>query len=335
MFWQKGCIVTGSIVKLMPKTTLIYNPLAGPADLASTIKLVADIWQARGWETRIQPTQAPGHATELARQAAVSGYDLVFAVGGDGTLGEVANGLVGTDTAMAPLPAGTGNSFAKELQMKLPRPWARHNLLETAVSLANGRIHHMDLGYTHLGDGNGRYWLLWAGTGADGFLVDQLEPRPKWSKKLGMVGYFIEGLSVAPKFPEMKAAVNIDGQVYENHFTLILISNCRLYAGGAIQLSPQAALDDGQFEVWLFCGRGVGQTLWQLLQAKRGIPHDAFMVNGRNITITTTPTFPCQTDGDRAGHTPLHCEIKPRALRLLVPDTAPIDLFNQPGQPLA
>lgn len=296
---------------------------------------MADTWQARGWETTIQPTQAAGHAAKLARQAAVSGHELVFAIGGDGTLGEVANGLVDTETAMAPLPAGTANSFAKELQMALPNWLNRNKLLQTADSLANGRIHHMDLGYTYQPGGNGRYWLLWAGTGADGYLVDQLEPRPKWSKLLGIFGYFIQGLSVAPRFPPMKATVTIDGVAFEDFFTLILVSNCRRYAGGELLLSPHAKLDDGLFEIWLFRGQGAGQVMRQLFQAKLGRLRDATMIHGRYITIHTHPIFPCQTDGDKAGHTPLRCEIKPRALRLLVPDTASPDLFDQPGETLA
>jgi YegS/Rv2252/BmrU family lipid kinase len=292
---------------------------------------VADTWRARGWEAKIQPTKARGHATELARQAAAAGDDLVFAIGGDGTLGEVANGLAGTQTAMAPLPAGTANSFAKELHMLLPN-WLNHNkLLKTADSLANGRIHHMDLGYTYHPGGDGRYWLLWSGTGADGYLVDQLEPRPKWSKALGILGYFIQGLAVAPHFPAMKATVTIDDVVFEDYYTLILISNCRLYAGGEVMLSPNAKLDDGLFEVWLFHGKGPARVLQQIMRAKMGSLKDAKMINGRYISIYTDPIFPCQMDGDKAGYTPLRCEIRPRALRLLVPDTASPDLFTQPG----
>ena len=270
----------------------------------------------------------------MARQAAVTGHDLVFAIGGDGTLGEVANGLVGTQTAMAPLPAGTANSFAKELQMPLPNWINRNKLLETAVSLANGRIHHMDLGYTYHPGGDGRYWLLWAGTGADGYLVDQLEPRPKWSKSLGIFGYFLQGLSVASGFPPMKATVTIDDSTFEDYFTLILVSNCRLYGGGEVVLSPKAQLDDGLFEIWLFKGQGPAQVMKQMVQAKMDRFPDATMVNGRYISIYTDPIFPCQTDGDKAGHTPLRCEIKPSALRLLVPDTAPPNLFGKPGEPL-
>ena len=145
--------------------------------------LVADLWQAQGWQVDIQPTQAAGHATTLAKQAVATGSQIVIAAGGDGTLGEVANGLAETETILAPLPVGTANSFARELNMPLPGFWGRHQLLKAADMLLNGRIQPIDLGYTTNSAGDGRYWLLWAGVGADGFLVENIEPRPKWSKK--------------------------------------------------------------------------------------------------------------------------------------------------------
>ncbi|HEX6385719.1 MAG TPA: diacylglycerol kinase family protein [Anaerolineae bacterium] len=302
------------------------------------MELVADIWRSRGWQVDIQPTRAPGHATELARQAADAGRTLVMAAGGDGTLGDVADGLVGTETIMAPLPVGTANSFGKELLM--PRPTLldkRHKLFQAASSLAAGRVHRVDLGFACDSQGRGRHWLLWAGAGADGFLVDELEPRPKWSKKLGSLGYFLQGLVVAPQFPHMMAHVSVDGRVFEDELLLVVISNCRLYAGGELVLSPQARMDDGLFEVWLFRGHGLSRILRYLVEARVGRHRSdpgVTLVHGRHITIQTDPVMPCQTDGERAGRTPLSCQIKPGALRLLVPETAPNDLFTEPGEAL-
>jgi diacylglycerol kinase (ATP) len=300
---------------------------------------------------------------ELSRLAAQAGHDLVLAAGGDGTLGEVANGLVYTNTIMAPLPVGTANSFARELQMPLPTPWQPNRLLLASDLLLSGQVQAMDLGFTHGPDvdakvepgglgkvkevdqrvdqrvkGNGRYWLLWTGTGADGFLVDEMEPRPKLYKKLGSVGYALQSLAIAPRYPGMQARVEVDGRSYQDSFTLVLLSNCRLYAGGRINLSPRARLDDGQFEVWLFHGQSVKDALlhaYQAWQQRHHAANNVTKINGRCITVASEPPMPCQTDGDKAGHTPFTCELKPRALRLLVPHGAPTDLFCHPGQPLS
>jgi diacylglycerol kinase (ATP) len=282
---------------------------------------------------------------ELAHLAARAGHDLVLAAGGDGTLGEVANGLAYTDTIMGPLPVGTANSFARELQLPLPTLWQPNRLLAASDLLLAGRVQQMDLGFTHGPDvdkdseanRNGRYWLLWTGTGADGFLVDEMEPRPKLYKKLGAVGYALQSLAIAPGFSGMQAEVAVDGRFYKDSFVLVLLSNCRLYAGGRINLSPRARLDDGQFEVWLFHGSSVKDTLYHAYQAwqqRHHIAPNVTKVNGRYITIHTDPPMPCQTDGEKAGYTPFTCELKPRALRLLAPRTASSDLFRYPGEPL-
>ena len=297
---------------------------------------LADFWRAQNWSVKVVATEAAGHATELAREAANAEHHVVFAVGGDGTLGEVTNGLAGSETALAPLPAGTANSFASELRMPRPNFFNKQKLMAANESLANGRLYQMDLGYTYDARGNGRYWLLWTGTGADGFLVDWVEPRSKFLRRFGRGGYVAKGLLALPRVPSMTAKVEIDGRFYEGNYLQILISNCRRY-GSVIDLSPQARLDDGLFEVWFLPGKHLPKLMQHLslsLLSKHQKYGDMQMVNGRSVKIHTTPALPCQTDGDISGQTPLMCEIKPSALRLLVPDTAPADLFNEPGRPL-
>lgn len=313
--------------------TIIYNPLAGPANIASTIERVAEFWHARGWSVDIQPTHYAGHAVALARQAAAKGRRLVLAAGGDGTLGEVANGLAHSDTIMGALPTGTGNSFGKELRMPRPNLIDHRALVEAAALLASGRVHRMDMGrFEH-----GKYWLLWTGTGVDSYVVDRMEPRSKWSKRLGPVGYAAEAISIAPRFPHMDAVVEVDGKRMEGTFLLVLVSNCRRFAGGEVLLHPRAKLDDGLFEVTLFRGSGGVQTLrllWQVWRGQHGANPDVSVITGKNVTVYTEPRMPLETDGDPAGHTPFTCHIEPAALKLLVPRSAPPGLFTGPGQPI-
>lgn len=319
------------------QATIIYNPLAGSANLSDVIEQVARFWRQLGWQVAVQPTRAAGHAVQIAQQAAAAGQRLVIAAGGDGTLGEVANGLAGTNTVMAPLPVGTANSFARELLMPRPSLINRQKLLVSAAKLAEGKVHAMDLGYSEDASGKGRHWLLWAGTGADGYLVDQLEPRSKTSKRLGRFGYLTQGLMVVPRLPKMTAKVTVDGGVFEDEFLLVLISNCRRYAGGELLISPNAKLDDGLFEVWMFRGGGMFdafQTFFQTRMERHHLDPAVTMVMGREIRVESNPIMPCQTDGDRAGPTPLNCVIKPGALQLLVPTTAPSNLFVKPGTSL-
>ena len=100
------------------RAELIYNAYAGRCVVRRELDAVIEYLGRNGWETSIHETQAPLEATELARRAATQGADVVIAAGGDGTVNEVASGLVNTDTALGVLPVGTTNVWA--LQMKIP-----------------------------------------------------------------------------------------------------------------------------------------------------------------------------------------------------------------------
>ena len=193
-------------------------------DLTTQISTIVEFWQHRGWQLDVRPTQAPGHAVALARAASLAGHQVVFAGGGDGTIGEVANGLINSDTILAPLPMGTTNSFARELNIPMPGFLERHRLKDVIESLANGTVFSVDVGHNPNVDENGRFWLMWSGLGADSYLVHALEPRPEWSRRMGRVGYAIQGLAKLPQFKSLHATVQVDDQKVEGEFVLIEIT---------------------------------------------------------------------------------------------------------------
>jgi diacylglycerol kinase (ATP) len=313
------------------RATLIYNPHAGFGSWQETMSKVAEVWQAADWHVTLRPTEYAGHATLLAQQAAEAGHHLVIAAGGDGTLNEVANGLVHTPTAVALLPVGTGNSFARELGLTSPNLLEPHKLFEAAQQLLLGKGYQMDVGQLD----SGRYWLLWVGTGADGYVIEQIEPRSKLFKRLGRGGYAAKGLLFLPGFTGMQGTITIDEKSYTGDFLLINISNCRLFGGGEFVLNAEGVLDDGQFEVWIFRG-----SEWPTLRLMRYILEMSLenhaddpkveRVFGRSIRITAEPPIGFHADGEPLGRTPLATVIHPRALRLVVPPSAPADLFRHP-----
>lgn len=329
----------------MKRATLIFNPRAGQLNMAAKVEPVAEHWRENGWRVTLWPTEAPGHATELARRAADAGEHVVLAAGGDGTMGQVANGLAGSDTILAPLPIGTANALGRELRLPRPQLLDPNAPLVAAEALLDGRVQAIDLTHVRNQTAAG-HALLWAGVGADGFLVQQLEPRPTWSKRLGPIGYSIQALTVLHRLPAMHAVVTVDDQTVEGDMLLIVITTSRLYAGGWIELNSGAIFDDGHFEVWLF---RAGEFPVNLVTARAGLMARYFTavqlnlqewdpgvisLTGTRAVIETQPRMPCQTDGEWAGYSPLTCEIRPRALRLLVPPSAPETLFSTPGVPL-
>ena len=147
--------------------TLIYNPHAGSDDWQRQIDEVAAFWRGQGWQVALQITQHPGHATVLAAAAAAAGHQLVLSAGGDGTLHEIVQGLIGTPCVLAPLPAGTTNCLTRDLGLPKSDTGNPHWLLDAAQALLAGRVQATDVGTCS----NGQHWLLWAGVGIESRIV--------------------------------------------------------------------------------------------------------------------------------------------------------------------
>ncbi len=318
------------------RATLIYNPHAGFGDWCQLLSLIVDFWQQHGWQVQVQPTSYPGHATVLAHNAARADHALVLAAGGDGTLNEVVNGLVGSETILAPLPFGTTNSLAKELGEPRPNLINQQWLPRSLDLLIHGRVQQVDVGQCS----NGRRWLLWAGAGADSYVVQQIEPRSKLLKRLGPAGYVAKGLLHLPGFSGVQARITVDvqtgeTQIIEDEFLLICICNCQFWAGGELHLNPDAALDDGCFELWLFRGHDWPQLLRYVLaisQQRHELTPGVSRFVARSVQVETRTPMPFHLDGEPCGDTPFVCTLQPGALRLLVPATAPTNLFVKAGQ---
>jgi YegS/Rv2252/BmrU family lipid kinase len=321
-------------VFLSSRAKLIYNPIAGFWDWGSVVQRVAKFWEQQGWDIVVEATTQPEHATELARAAANDGCGLVLAAGGDGTLNEVINGLVHSETVLATLPVGTSNSFARELGLPRPNLLNPQWLLDVSASLVRGRVQRVDIGENH----SGRHWMLWASTGFDGYVVSHIEPRPRWFKRLGPAGYFAKALSIVPRFTGIHAVVSVDGRTFDGDFLLVNVSNCRTFAGGEVRLNSDGVLDDGAFEIWLFRGRHwpelLGYAVDVTLENHFRNPQ-VENIRGRHVTVESDPSMDYHLDGEPVGLTPFACELEPLALRLLVPEAAPLDLFSVPGEQYA
>jgi diacylglycerol kinase family enzyme len=156
-----------------------------------------------------------------------------------------------------------------ELGLPLPRRSNGKVLLKANEALLNGRVQKMDMGHIQGGDKKGLHWLLWTGVGIDAMVVDWVEPRPKWLRRLGRSGYLAKGVFALPQISSFEAEVEIDGRLYQDRYVQILISNCRRYSG-LFNLNPHAALDDGQFEVWLLKSKDMPHLAEHLLLMNRG-----------------------------------------------------------------
>ena len=274
----------------------------------------------------MEGTRAPGDAAALARKAAQAGYDAVIVAGGDGTLGQAADGLAGSNTALGVLPVGTSNVWARELALPLLLDTSPAGIVPAARALAEARVRPVDLGRI-----GARHFLLWAGVGLDAHIVSRVEPRTGLRKQLGLPYYIAASFIAGFDWSGAEAQIEVDGETIAGHMLMVLIGNNRIYGGGVFHVSPHSRLDDGLLEMWAFEGRGYGATLAHAWGLRRGRHTDHPRVQhraGRRFTVNTARPLPAQADGDLLeGLTPLTIEVAPRALRALVPQSAPLDLF--------
>ncbi len=312
---------------------LIYNPSAGPhAELQRDLEQVVKYLGERGWHVTLRTTRKPGDATELARAAVAARCRVVFTAGGDGTIHEVVNGLVGSNTALGVLPVGTGNVWAKEIGLPTLTLLAqRDRLLAAARMLVDGQMRQVDVG--RAGE---HYFLVGAGVGFDSTVTAQIEPRTRATKQLGGLAYLSVGLWIARDFGGVRSTIVIDDHTIRTKIILIVVTNIQLYSG-MFKMTPEARLDDGLLDIRIFKGLG---PVW-VLRHMAGVftnrhLHDPTVLHfqGRQVAIHTAEPFPLQLDGEHMGMTPTVIEVVPKALRVLVPQAASDDLFVDDGYAL-
>lgn len=299
---------------------LIINPVA--RTLPSPDRLAtAPAWlRLHGWSVDEYRTEAAGHATELARTAAARGRDVVIAVGGDGTINEVVNGLTGSTTALAVIPAGTANVWATEVE--LPRhPAAIARLLDY------GETHRIDVGVV-----NGRRFLLMASLGVDSVVVSAISP---WAKRtFGRLAYVTRGVPQALTFPAVRARIRMDGEELPADLLLLVAGNTRSY-GGAIRITNRAMADDGRLDIVLYRGSGTGRVVGYLARTFIGrhvSAPGALYRKARTLEVQTETPLPIQADGDVVSETPALFSVEHAALSVIVPAGLVSPLFSRPGR---
>lgn len=300
------------------RTRVIVNPAAGmrPADVRDVLAVL----HRRGAVADVHLTKYRAHATELARDAAARDYAAVLACGGDGTLNEAANGLVGSSTAVLAIPVGTANVWAKEVG--IPR-----RLEEAAALLWEGQVRQIDLG--RAGE---RHFLLMAGIGFDAMVTQQVTLEEK--RRLGKVAYMLRGTATFLSWPRRRMRINLDGKSLRRRPIFVVIGNTRLY-GGLVTITDRAVADDGLLDVCIFSGDGLLQKVKHFVRVVLRRHSESPQVEyyrARRISVWSRPRQPIQLDGDPVAQTPMTFECVPGALRVVVPRKLPAGLFVREEQ---
>jgi diacylglycerol kinase (ATP) len=291
----------------MAKTIhVVINPGSGqPQPILHTLNKV---FRAAKVDWDISLTRQSGDAEKYARQAAASGVEVVAAYGGDGTVMEVARGVLDSKSCLAILPGGTANLMSVELG--IPKD------LEKAATIAaspNSQVHQVDMG--KLGE---TYFLLRVGLGFTARKVRIADRQLK--DKYGMLAYSVAALKALKQSKPAHYRITLDGKVVEAEGLACLVDNAGNMGVAGFSAAPNISVSDGLLDVILVRDAGfrswvaIGESLTKATPDPNSFQH----WQARQITIVADPDQPVQVDGEMGGRTPITINVIPQAVRVLV-----------------
>jgi len=296
---------------ISPDIVVVLNPKAGrhrAIRYQSALQhLLEQVSRRSGMTWRIVQTTGPGHATELARQAAEGGASLVVAAGGDGTCGEVANGIVGTSARLGVLPLGTGNDFARCAGIS-------ENLQIAVENLFTGQPRRIDLGSVA-----GRYFINVAGCGFDAAVARRVNQG--FGFLHGTAAYVAAVFETILTFKPVSMRIIIDNEEQNLHALLCTVANTSSYGGG-MRIAPYARIDDGLLDVCMV--KAVSKLefarVFPRVFSGTHVAHPCFLMHvARQIRVDSTPPVPVLVDGDVVGTTPADFRVHPGAIEVILP----------------
>ena len=275
----------------------IVNPISGHGRKKRIISQLVD----EGY--KVVCTEYAGHAEKLAREAS---EQVVVAVGGDGTVNEVARGLFGTGKTLGIIPCGSGDGLARHLGIS-------HDLDKAMKTIVSGKTSPLDAATI-----NGRMFFSVAGVGFDAGVSERFA---KCGKR-GLSTYIKEGLKTWRIYSPEKYKIKIDGQDIEHEAIFITVGNSNQWGNGA-KITPLADSSDGILDITVVEGFKALELPWLAGRLMTGSAHKSRRVHtyrGKNITIRRSSDGPAHADGDwfEAGKT-IDIKVIPQALSVLVP----------------
>jgi len=289
----------------------VINPAGGGGRTQATWQLVEPTLRAEA-EVEVRQTERPGHGTELAKSFVADGFEIVVAIGGDGTINEVGNGLVRTPATFAIIPSGTANDLVRTLGLPSdPKAAARVILAGQTIEIDVGEA----VGH--------RYFFNIAGLGFDAEVIRSMEAQSARTKSLGpTLRYWMAILRTFAKFPGVDVTLEIDGQISDRKRLLLLAVGPAQFYGNGMRMLPDASLTDGLID---FAG-GANLSWLELIRLMKKIYRGehlshpkTFSGQATEIVVRGPETSRFHLDGDLAGSLPVTFRSIPGGIKIKVP----------------
>jgi YegS/Rv2252/BmrU family lipid kinase len=294
------------------KILLVVNPVAGLARGARVAEGLGKRLRAAGGECTVRLTTGPGDACRWANEAGQEGFDLVVAIGGDGTLQEVAAGMVtaGCRIPIGHVPVGTANVVALALSL----PWPTKMAFDV---LSSGSIVPFDVGYL---PGLDRHFILMAALGYPARIIQDSPRRLK--RFLGFLAYVSAGLRNLFKEDQARLEITTESGTYSIEGNTVMVTNIGRFRDLGLRISPETSPHDGKFDVVVVSSRSLLDLIRVLLRILtwRYRPTQRLThFQARRVHIQAEPDVPLQIDGEVIGTTPLVAEIIANGIEMIVP----------------
>ncbi|MDX6611879.1 MAG: hypothetical protein QOD75_1065 [Blastocatellia bacterium] len=290
---------------------LISNPHAGRGgpQRAAEIARFCELLKTHGLPVQSLSTSAPKDASRLAAQAAAAGATDVIVSGGDGTINEALQGLIGTNTRLAIWPRGTANVLAYDL--KLP-----FKMAAAAAAVAANQTRRIHLGSAvEEATGARRYFFLMAGVGVDAAVASAV--RPGLKRRIGKGAFFYAGMEFLLHWNPPTFDLEVGGESVSATFACV--ANAASYGGGLV-LTPGAQIDKPEFEIMLITSASRVRYVYLLTLVARGRvkPTTAGVRYLRGTRARALGDVLVQVDGEVIGKTPMTFEIAPQTIEVIV-----------------
>ena len=303
-------------LNLMKRARIIYNPTSGRELFRKHLPEVWDKMEQAGYETSCHATTCEGDAIRAATFAVERQFDLVIAVGGDGTLNEVVSGIAKFENRpkVGLIPMGTTNDFARAVH--IPR-----DITKAVDIILKGDSIPVDIGLMN----NDRYFINIAGGGRLTELTYEVPSKLK--TVLGQMAYYLKGIEMIPSIRSSRVRIEYDGQVFDDSAMMFLIGLTNS-VGGFEKLAPDASINDGKFTLLILKELNMAEFIRVASLALRGEhlsdPHVIY-AKASKITVTTKERVLLNLDGEYGGVLPAVFENLAGHIEMYVP----IDFLNE------
>ena len=305
-------------VTSIPRAKVIVNPAAGANKTYKKWPQLHRLLDHIGLSFDHQYTEGAGHAIELARNAASDGYRYLVAVGGDGTVNEVANGILNTGNAgevsFGVVSTGTGSDFARSAGIPMDYINAGSILTSTKRLVIDAGI----VEYRKNGEKTQRYFVNAAGIGFDAAAVESTEKIPKYFG--GTIPYLAGLLRTLIGYRNKSVVMDIDDRNQPAKILSVIVANGN-YLGGGMHVAPDAVMDDSLLDVVVIGDVGKYDLLKSLPMIYKGTHGDhpkVSMEKAKKVSIETSERVLVHADGELLGEGPASFSLLPLALNLVV-----------------